>query len=236
MKATILFLALVCALGWTAHAQTISLNPISDAFVSGANPTSNYGGAGALALSATDSANGAFDTVMQFNVASASGLSIQSITLQLTSASPNNPIFNGQAAGNFSVIWMDNSSWTEGTGMPNSPGSTGITFDTLPNYLDASDESLGTFSFAGGTSGANTYTLQIPGGFLNAVTGGGDVSLELAPADNNVSYLFNSRSFGTTSARPLLTVTAVPEPANWWMATLGLPVAFAFARRQARKG
>jgi hypothetical protein len=230
MKSTILLLALAFTMACTAGAQTISLNPISSAFLSSAHPTSNYGGAGALEVSATGSTNGIFDSVMQFNLASTAGLSIQSITLQLTSASPNNPIFNTQEAGSFSVIWMDNSSWTGGSGMPSAPGSTGISYNTLPNYLDASDESLGTFSFPGGTSGANTYTLSLPSGFLNAVTNGSDVSLELVPADNNVSYLCNSGSFSTISSRPLLTVTAVPEPAGWWMAVLGLPVVFACRR------
>jgi hypothetical protein len=235
MKAFLLFLSLGFALACTAGAQTIALNPTADAFVSAANPNSNYGGAGALGISATTATNGEFDTVMQFNLSAAAGLSIQSIKLQLTAASPNNPIFNSQASGEFSIIWMDNNSWTEGTGMPSSPGSTGITYNNLPTYLDSGDESLGTFNFTAATSGSNVYTLQLPAGFLNDVTGGGTVSLELVPADGNVSYLFNSRSFGTTSSRPLLTVAAVPEPADWCLAALGIPAMIAFAHRRSRK-
>jgi hypothetical protein len=235
MKAGILFLIVALGVFRTADAQTISLNPSADAFVSSANPASNYGGAGALGLSATNSANGIFDTVMQFNLASTAGLSIQSITLQLTAAAPNNSIFNAQASGSFSVIWMDNSSWTEGTGTPSVPGVTGITYNTLSNYLDASDESLGTFSFTAATSGSNIYTLQLPSGFENAVTSGSTVSLELVPVDNSVSYLFNSRSFGTTTSRPLLTVAAVPEPAGPWLAAGGLVAALGFASRRTRK-
>jgi hypothetical protein len=236
MKAAIVLFSLTVFPGCMADAQTVSVNPVSDAFVSADNPNSNYGGAGALAVSAADSTNGGFDTVMEFNLASAAGLNVQSITLQLTASSPNNPIFNAQAAGDFSVIWMDNNSWTEGTGTPSSPGSTGITYNNLPNYLDANDEALGTFSVSAATSGSSTYTLQLPSGFLSDVTGGGDVSLELVPADNNVSYLFNSRSFGTTTARPLLTVTPVPEPADWWLAGIAIPATVAFARRRERKG
>jgi hypothetical protein len=237
MKATFLLLAFGFGAAFTAGAQTLSLNPVSSAFLSSAHPNSNYGGAGALELSATGSTNGIFDSVMQFNLASAAGLSIQSITLQLTAGSPNNPIFNAQASGSFSVIWMDNSSWIGGSGMPNSPGLTGITYNTLPNYLDASDESLGTFNLNAATSGTNfavsTLTLQLPSGFVNAVTSGSNVSLELVPSDNNVSYLCYSGSFTTISDRPLLTVTAVPEPASWWLAALGLPLmALACCRRR----
>jgi hypothetical protein len=236
MRASILLFVLAAMLCATAGAQTFSLNPSADAFVSASNPNSNYGGAGALGISASAATNGEFDTVMQFSLSgSTSGLSIQSIKLQLTATAPNNPLFNSQAAGSFSVIWLDNNSWTEGTGTPSTPGSTGITYNTLPNYLDAGDESLGTFSFAGGTSGANSYTLQMPSSFLSDVTSGGTVSLELVPADNNVSYLFNSRSFGTASSRPLLTVVAVPEPAGPWLAAMASLAAVAFASRRMRK-
>jgi hypothetical protein len=185
----------------------------------------NFGAAGALEVSATASAKGTFDTVMLFNLSGATGWNIQSITLQLTATPPNNAIFNSSASGQFSVIWMDNGSWTEGTGSPSSPTSDGITYSTLQStYLDASDESLGTFTSPAATSGSNTYTLSLPSGFLSAVTSGSTtVSLEIVPSDTNVSYLFNSRTFmGASTAHPLLTVVAVPEPAAFGLAAIGL--------------
>ena len=107
---------------------------------------------------------------------------------------------------------MQNDSWTEGTGTPAAPTTTGITFSSLPSFTSAGDESLGTFSFAGGTSGTATYTLSLTPGFLADASAGNLVSFRLFAADSAVSYLFDSRSFGTASARPLLTVVAVPEP------------------------
>jgi hypothetical protein len=235
MKLLIIGLISLVGFAIASRAGSLTFNPIADAFVSAANPTSNYGGAGALAISASDSTNGEFDSVMQFNLSSEAGLNISSITLQFTAASPNNPIFNASAAGQFSIVWMQDDSWTEGTGMPNSPGSTGITFDTLPDYLGSSDETLGTYSFSGATSGANTYTLSLGSGFLADVEAGDDVSFELLPADNNVSYLLNSRSFPTTTSRPLLTVTTVPEPGNGLLVLAGFLVIAFCGRRQLRK-
>ena len=51
-------------------------------------------------------------------------------------------------------------------------------------------------------------------------------------ADNSVSYLSDSRNFGTASARPLLTITAVPEPGTLPLALMGLTMV---ARRLKRR-
>jgi hypothetical protein len=208
------------------HAATVTLNPSADAFVT-TGPTANlsgnnYGGAGALSIAASGLANGEFQSVMRFDLSGArtsfdtqfspGQWSIQSITLSLTATAPNNPIFNSSAAGQFGISWMQNDAWTEGIGTPAAPTTTGITFSSLPSFISPSDESLGTFGFAGGTSGTATYTLNLTSGFDADATAGNLVSFRLSAADSAVSYLFDSRSFGTASLRPLLTVTAVPEP------------------------
>jgi hypothetical protein len=154
--------------------------------------------------------------------------SIQSVSLQLTAAPPNNAIFNASAAGQFSISWMQNDGWTEGTGTPQAPTTTGITFSTLNSFLSAGDEALGTFSFNGATSGNSTYTLGLTPSFSADVLAGNTVSLRMFAADTAVSALFDSRSFGTASARPLLTITAVPEPTS---IALGLMAVFFLARR-----
>lgn len=214
----------------SASAATISLNPFEDAFVSSANATSNYGGAGSLSAAAVGLPKGEFQSVLKFDLASAkttfdstfgAGLwAIDSITLQLTATAPNNPIFNGSgttpanSAGQFSLKWMQSDSWTEGNGTPAAASTTGgVVYATLPSFLSGADESLGTFSFGGGTSGNTTWSLGLAPSFRADVTGGNSVSLLMLPADAAVSMLVNSRT-ATLANRPLLTVnaSAVPEP------------------------
>lgn len=215
-----------------AGAQTLMLNPTIDTFVSSANPNSNYGAAGALEVSATGSAKGNFDALMQFNLSAAAGLNVQSITLTLTTASPNNALFNSpNVAGQFDVIWMQNAGWTEGNGTPAAASTTGgltysdstTPYQALPSFTSPSDELLGTFTSNAVTISTSTYTLALPSGFLNAVESGSTaVSLEIVPVDNSVSYLFYSENFGTPANRPVLTVAAVPEPAGIGLLAMGL--------------
>ncbi len=216
-----------------AMAQTISLNPYQSTFVDSANPTDNYGGAGALEVSATGSAKGNFDSLMDFNLSGAVGVTVQSITLQLVATTPNNGIFNSSAAGEFSIIWMDNSSWPTSNGTPMSPSGSGVNYNTLPNYLDSGDENVGTFEFTGATSGTFDYSLDLSPGLVGAISSGSDVSLEIVPDDTNVSALFVSGSFTTASERPLLTVVAVPEPASALL--LAGPLAILGWRRYGRR-
>jgi hypothetical protein len=127
---------------------------------------------------------------------------------------------------------MQNDSWTEGTGTPATPTTTGITFSTLPSFTGAGDEALGTFSFSGGTSGTAAYTLSLTSGFDADATAGNLVSFRLFADDNAVSYLSDSRSFGTTGFRPLLTVVAVPEPGTLSLLAAGAALLVAARRRR----
>jgi hypothetical protein len=225
-----------------AIAATATANPAADAFVSSATPDGNFGGGGALEMSAAGLPKGEFQTLMRFDLAGvknnfdatfgAGQWQVQAITLGLTTSNPSpQPIFNSNAAGSFNVSWMQNDSWIEGAGTPAAPGATGITFNTLSSFLSASDQSLGNFNFAGGTSGGATYTLSLASSFAADVLGGDHVSLRLSAGDGAVSYLFQSREFGTSSARPVLTVSVVPEPGIG--AIFGI-VVFATRRRAGR--
>src|SRR5207247_1743592 len=125
------------------------------------------GGGGSLALSATGLPKGEFQSVLRFDTSSAKSSfdslygagawSLQSVTLQLSAATVNNAIFNANSAGSFTLSWMQNDNWTEGSGTPSAPGSSGITYATLQSTFinPGADETLGTFSYNGSSSGAS---------------------------------------------------------------------------------
>ena len=227
------------------QATTVITNATADAFVTpgsdGSLANNNYGGAGKLGVAASGKPNGEFQSVLKFDTSAAkaafdtqfgAGLwTIQSITLQLTASAVNDPIFNAITAGQFSISWMQNDSWIEGTGTPGVPTSDGITWNTLPSFLGSGDENVGIFSFNGATSGA-TYTLTLTSGLVADVLAGGVISLRTFAADSNVSYLFNSRSFNTASARPMLSITAIPEPSTCALFLAGLLM---LARKRLRR-
>ena len=231
-------------------ATPFGTNSYADAFVTtGATGTlvnSNYGAGGSLSVAAPGLPKGEFQSVLRFDLASmhssldslyGSGQwTIQSATLRLTTTSPNNAIFNASGGGQFGISWMQNKSWIEGAGTPSVPGTTGLTYSSLTSsFISGADEGLGTFSFGGGTSGANTYTLTPSPSLTADILAGNSVSLRLFAADTSISYLFNSREFGTAANRPLLTIDAVPEPSMIAFGGLGLISLLAALRMAARK-
>ena len=129
----------------TASALTIDLNPDADAFVRSADPTHNYGAAGADSVSGSTAVNGSGQqmglldgflrfslgpTIGQFNSTfGTGGWTITGISLQLTeTAAPNNSIFN-RGQGQFEVRWLNSDSLTEGTGTPMAPTTDGIVYN-----------------------------------------------------------------------------------------------------------
>ena len=215
------------AMGHSVHAADVTLIPSADTFLFGGEPALNYGGAGQLAVSDAERAQGEYQSLMRFDLSGAKSSfdatfgagqwTLQSATLRLSTANPNNPILNANQAGPFAVSWMQNDSWVEGTGTPMSPTTDGVTFSTLPSFLSPQDQPLGSFNFAGGNSGANTYAFNLSAGLIGDVEGGGPLSVRLfADAGMTVGYNFSSRTFQTTANRPVLTLTAtaVPEPAT----------------------
>jgi hypothetical protein len=227
---------------------SFTTTPTMDAFVTtgetGNLVNNNYGGGGLLTVAAAGLEMGEAQSVMQFNLAGAVSLfdaqfgagawSVESVTLQITAGNANNPIFNSPAAGTFGISWMQNDSWQEGTGSPSSPGTTGVTFSSLPGFMSANDESLGAFQLTGATSGSTTYTLGLTAGFLDDIESGNASSLRFFAMDDTVSGVFNSRSFGTAANRPVLTVVAVPEPGTVTLAGLGLALGVLWRFRRVK--
>lgn len=215
-------------------AATVTLRPNAgsdgttngDAFVttgpSGNLSGFNYGGAGALAVSATGSAAGGFSSFLRFDAAAAKsafdlsygsgGWILDSVVLQLTTTNANNPIFNSNAAGSFSVQWIPAYALVEGSGTPAASSTDGVRWADVPNLITGA-ETGGTFPIVSIADGVTAnYTLTPSTGLLQDITGGGPVSLFLAPADTAMSAVFNSRSFGNASRNPALILTASPVP------------------------
>lgn len=220
----IVFCAATCFVKGASFTNAASV----DAFVRASAPTSNYGGAGADSISGTNAtnalgtANGAFDTFIRFNTFSmvtnfnvlfgSNNWVINGATLQVTEQSaPANTNFN-RGKGAFEVRWIANDSWTEGTGSPQSPGTSGIVYTNELALLNpVTDASLGIFTNAQ-TDTIQLFSLALPNAFVNDMQAGGEVGLFMTAADPNIGFTFSSRSFTPVTGRPFLIVSAVPRP------------------------
>jgi hypothetical protein len=218
-------------------------NTTADAFLAAGSPSNphgsdltglNFGGAGTLAIAPASSPDGAFDSVIRFNTAAAvnqfnatygtGNWQITGVTLSLASnfgvqgAAPNNNIFNTINAGTFGINWLANDSWVEGAGSgngePGYPTTSEVSFNSISSLLAPGSSSLGTFAYTPpGNNVYVNYSLPSNSSLDANAASGGDVNLYFYAADNQVSYLFNSRSYSQNHPELTLTVEAVPEPA-----------------------
>ena len=243
-----LTLLVVAISATTPAAVVVSVNPVADAFLSASHASSNYGGAGALEISAAGLTNGQFQSLLRFDLSSvksgfdssfgAGNWTLTGVQLLLSEESPANlpNFFNPSAAGLVGVTWMSITAWTEGTGRPLAAGSTGVTFNDLPSLTSINDQSLGSFSFDGGTAGGQqTYSLTLSSGLLGDTLAGNLTSLRLSAGDSSVSALFTANNnAGPAGDHPLLSFTAVavPEPSACALLALGCAGLLALRRRQ----
>lgn len=245
---TLLFLCLPGVTALTAHAATFAITPVADALVatgpSGNLSNNNYGGAEALAVSAAGQPQGELQSMLMFNLSGALSTFnssfgagnwwLESVSLQLTSTSPNNPMFNTTAAGMIGVSWVWSDAWPEGGGTPNAPAAAGLTYSSLlGTYITMWDQPMGTLAFNGATSGASSWTLNTGFAFFSDLLAGSNVSLRLFGADPAASGVFFSRSAANAADRPSLVLVAVPEPSTAISAgTAGLFLLAVRRRRQ----
>ena len=248
---------LMLALPFTGKADSsfTLTNSTADAFLSGVSPTLNFGGAGTLAIAPASSPRGEFDSVVMFNTANAvsqfnttygaGNWMISGLTLSLASsfgtngAVSNNNLLNTVSGGSFGLDWLANDSWTEGngggTGTAGYPGNNLVSFDSISTLLSPGFDPLGNYTYTppGNNVYAN-YSLLLDSGLASDTAAGGNVSLYFFAADNQVSYLFNARTFA--SGRPELTITATPTPEPSAAMLMTLTVGgFLAAQRRRRK-
>ena len=222
--------------GCVAEAQvTNTAMAIADAFVctgstnyrDGADLRGlNFGDAGALAIAAAASAKGEFQSLLKFNLAASVALSdlaygpenwsITGVSLELTGnygtggAQPNNPIFNALAGGRFVIEWLADDDWREGTGTPNLPATEGVSYTSLTTLLAQPREALCTNTYSPpGNNIHMTWALPLTANLVADIAGGGDVTLRLYAAEEQVGYFFNSYKYGHGN-EPVIHVVATP--------------------------
>jgi len=234
-RLTIFIAILLLGLPFLSRAQVTYTGTTSDdAFLatgSMSNPAGsdltglNFGAAGTLAISPASAVKGEFQSVLKFNLAGATALfdttygtngwTVTGISVELASnfatngLQPNNPIFNVVSGGNFVIEWLSDNDWVEGTGTPSMPTMDGVTYDSLPELLSSPCDILCTNTYIPpGDNVPVVYPLPLNSNLVSDAVSGGDVSLLLYAADNQIGYLFNSHNFDTN--QPLIHVTATP--------------------------
>jgi len=225
------FLSLLLA-GAASAATVVTIQPSAsspnsgDAYLRSAAAASNFGPSGALVVSGAGVANtnGQFASLLKFDLAAAKSTfdaaygignwTLDSIQLQLTAATPLNATFNANAAGLVLIEWLADDSWLENT----------ITWNGMAALVGAGNESLGSLSYTGASSGSQMASLTASTGFTTDLQNGSVTSFRLAAGDADVSMVVNSRNFGTAANRPalILSASAVPEPSRLIMIATGL--------------
>ncbi len=223
---------------FAVDAQTnYSVMSSADAFLATGSPSnqagtnltdSNFGAAGVLFVASPASTNGEFQTVLRFDLSSASNAfsaaygtnnwSVTGISLTLAGnvagagEQPMNVIFPTISGGNFVIQWLSNNSWDEGTGTPMMPMTDGITYDSLPTLLAGTNVILSTNTYIPpGDNVPVTWLLPVDTNIVTQIKSGGESTFRLYAADDQIGYLFNSHSYGGGN-QPLMNVTANPLP------------------------
>jgi hypothetical protein len=246
MAASKLFLLCFALVPCLEASTTLTIVSTKDAFTDAAQPNSNFGGAGALNISGSNTTKGASDTFITFNVSSlissfnstygVGGWTITNASLLLTEkTSPGNAIFNTNASGNFEIRWLASDGYTQGTGNPGTPTTDGIEWNTQSSAFTAgSDVSLGTgFTYTSTVSNTQeTFSLPLTNpSFINDLNAAGLVSFYLTGGTSSMAFTFMSSEYsganppaGTSKPFLSLTAAAVPEPsrAAFLFAGLGL--------------
>jgi hypothetical protein len=213
-----------------AGGATFILEPSADALLASSVPGNNFGGAGALSVAGPLASNGRQMSLLRFDVAATvaslnaslgvNGWRIDSLGLQLTIARPNNALFAPSTAGTIDVLWLGSDGWIEGTGSPNAPSTTGITYATASGLPGAGDELQASPAVTTATSGTANWPLAITGGLRADIAAGGPITFLIRADAGAVSAVFNSVQNPNGHPRLLIDASPVPEPSLLWLASV----------------
>lgn len=143
--------------------------------------------------------------------------------------------FNTINGGQFGIDWLGFNNWVEGTGSgmgsPGYPSTSAVSFNSIPTLFSAGSASLGTYLYTPpGNNIYENYSLPLNSSLVSGAAAGGDVSLYFFAADNQVSYLFNSKEFGSNHPELTISATVIPESGTLALATSAL-ACLLFSRR-----
>lgn len=229
--ATMLVVFVFSSLRAFAQITNVAIITGADAFIRADAPLDNFGRAGSLVVAGASATNGfglpggQFETLLRFPLVDTMPLLdttfgnrnwfIVRAALRLNEvAAPANAIFPRGAVGGFEISWLAADAWAEGTGSPSVPTNDGVNYSSLPSLINQErDISLGLFTNSG-VNGSITFELSLTHEFAEDLLSSGEVTLHLLPVSDALGFVFNSRNFGTDSARPRLelSVAAGPPP------------------------
>jgi hypothetical protein len=133
-------------------------------------------------------------------------------TLKLTEmGAPPSPVFN-RGVGVFEIRWLASDSWIEGTGIPATPTTDGVSWNDLTSLLNpAADVSLGKFSNSG-TDTRLSFVLSLKDAFVSKIRAADRLTIYMTAVSPQIGFTADSRSFFSTNDIPALEIVAAADP------------------------
>jgi len=225
--ATSLVVGTLCG---SASAAEFQMTPTQDALVRAAEPTRNFGAAGALSVAGASAVNGSgvpqgrYESVLQFDAGlakaafdaqyGAGNWELTAATLVLTSvAAPLNPIFN-VGAGEIELRWISDDNWLQGIGTPMPPpvegGGNEMTWDFLQTLVAGASNSLIAVQAVAVQDGPVNIPLTLTAQLAGDIMNGGFVSMLALPRTATVGFTVFALEYPIDpAARPRLVLTAL---------------------------